>query len=65
MACAAAREVFKAWRSVVRKANPNGPAPARTTVGPFSCRFGGTDLTLKLDCAGADGKQAMRARWGG
>jgi hypothetical protein len=65
MSCSAARGLFKAWRRAVERVSKNRPAPARISVGAFVCRFGGTELILTLNCTGADGVQAMRARWGG
>jgi hypothetical protein len=62
MKCAAAKGVFNKWR---RKVDcPDGPCE-RTRVENFVCRFGGTDVTVRLRCEHRTRDRAMKARWGG
>lgn len=63
LTCGEAREVFHAWRSVVRQQSDGGPPPSRVSFGGFHCRQRGTDLQITLRCR--NGRQVMRARWGG
>jgi hypothetical protein len=65
MRCGAAGGVCGGWRRAGERGGKIRPAPARISVGACVCRFGGTELILALNCTGADGVQAMRARWGG
>jgi len=62
MSCKAAKELFRAWQGVVKC--PDKPC-AHSQVGPFNCRFGGTDVELKLRCTDKGRERAMKAHWGG
>jgi hypothetical protein len=62
MSCRAAREVFRAWEAKVNC--PDKPCE-RTRVGSFNCRFGGSDVKLKLRCTDKGRERAMKAHWGG
>lgn len=62
MKCSAAKGVFNKWR---RKVDcPDEPCE-RTRVENFVCRFGGTDLLVRLRCEHRTRDRAMKARWGG
>ena len=57
--CTYARSVVRTWTS----SRSGGPPPVISHHRGFRCRFGGTDLLLRLDCY--RGAQVVRGRWGG
>jgi hypothetical protein len=62
MKCSAAKGVFTKWR---RKVDcPDEPCE-RTRVENFVCRFGGSDVLVRLRCDHRTRDRAMKARWGG
>ena len=60
MRCRRARFVILAW---MRKTPDNEPPPRRMRALRFDCRFGGSDLLLKLRCTKGD--KLAKATWGG
>ena len=59
VSCTYARSVVRTWTS----SRSPGPPPVISYHRGFRCRFGGTDLLLRLDCY--RGAQVVRGRWGG
>jgi hypothetical protein len=63
MRCEGAKDLFRKWE---RKVDCGGDGPCeRTRVESFVCRFGGTELRLRLRCSHDARERAMKAHWGG
>ena len=58
MTCVRGRQIVRKWRDL-----PEDPAPKKTMVAGYTCRFGGTELLLTLRCT--KGRKLARMRWGG
>lgn len=62
MTCVRARQVVQRWLRKVSR-NGDGPAPRRTRVVGYTCRFGGSELLLRVRCT--KGRKRAKATWGG
>lgn len=58
MTCVRGRQILRKWRDL-----PENPAPKKTVVAGYTCRFGGTELQLTVRCT--KGRKLARMRWGG
>jgi hypothetical protein len=62
MRCQGAKDLFRKWEQTIDC--PGNPCE-RARVENFVCRFGGSDLLVRLRCDHRSRDRAMKARWGG